>query len=268
MAGILVAVCLPAVGADDFRALLKDALEPFGPGSDLAQEEGSLWDSWRVGGAADGLGFWIRPGCGGEPGIIHDDAGFEKPATESWPGMCAGGPRHALDFEEYAAATLLAGRIWDLWQRLGEQYPPLKPLSHFYAEHGVDPGGPIWPQRQALADYLTQPIVEAFFDGYPIPLDRQTVMGAPVVRAVLPGEYTGTREQFVRSWGPRGQVRRAVLTLDGWWIDDDGKAFHAECADPAACDHTPSFPEGPQGNEDYLRSLAPDSVVVSVRGHG
>ncbi len=64
-----------------------------------------------------------------------------------------------------------------------------------------------------------------------------------------------------------------VLTLDGWWIDPDGEAYHGACAS-SSCPHGPHpYAEAVhrvgarEAKLKYLQDLTSDVILVQVHGH-
>ncbi|WP_406375438.1 hypothetical protein OG788_37525 [Streptomyces sp. NBC_00647] len=57
-----------------------------------------MWDSRRIRGGGNGLGFAVAPGFADDPRLIHDDPALDGTPRPSAPGVCAGGPRALLAF--------------------------------------------------------------------------------------------------------------------------------------------------------------------------
>ncbi len=95
MAHIWVTVCLPPEAADDPAGSLAQALAPFEMYSGYPNRE--MWDSWRIRGGGEGLGFHIRSGFEDDPRLVHDSPRYDGLVLPSRPGECAGGPKELLN---------------------------------------------------------------------------------------------------------------------------------------------------------------------------
>lgn len=95
MAHIWVTVCLPPEAVDDLMGSLARALAPFEMYSD--NPDRGVWDSWRIRGGGEGLGFTIRPGFENDPRLVHDSPRYDGSLLPRRPGECAGGPKELLD---------------------------------------------------------------------------------------------------------------------------------------------------------------------------
>jgi hypothetical protein len=246
MAALRVTVCLAAPA--DLRPALDAAMAPFEAGRGHARER-SIWDSWTIRGGSDDFGFVIAGGAADDPRLIHDDPYHtgEKPPSE--PGMCAGGPVALLDLARpYALATHEAESSWDLWHELARSLPAPRPLKELVAEHDT--------YATAIELYRQQPLIRAF---------RERCGDVPVAyrlsglyRDAVPDLGRG-RDDFVHRQVAENARQTDLLTVDGWWINADGRAAHRDGDIRAS--------EGPFDVLGYLATLPGDTIVVAVKCH-
>ena len=273
MAGYSVTVCLPPQAAAALTDALANALAPFGELSDLDWEVGFLWDTWRVSGGHDGYGFWIAPGHEDDLRLIHDGPRRDGTIELSLPGRCAGGPRELLDLTERPAlGEALAIEAWELWQRLSQHHPPalprqlimrrLEPNPHRYVDLDL-----------VNAEYEAQPLVQAYRAAHPLGGRDPGRYSAQIQFHLDSLTYFGyTAQTFADRVISRHRGGWDLLTVDGWWIQDNGAAHHAPCGSP--CTHTPeAFNEArgnasiPEGMHRYLDALPTETLMVKVSGH-
>ncbi|MFJ3632974.1 hypothetical protein [Streptomyces sp. NPDC090112] len=267
MAGLWVTVCLPPAAAADVEGALERALAPFFTDTSDNPPDRGMWNSRRIRGGSDGMGFAVATGHEDDPRLLHDDPWYDGTPCPSVFGLCAGGPRALLDFSDPLAASRRAvAASWDLWHRLAAVHPPHVPLHDFVERWTNDPDAfpdDRWGDALFTA-YRAQPLVTAYLDhphslgggrlGFPGPAEH------PVIG------YDGDREDYVRERTyPYGRDTD-VLTPDGWWRESDGTALHASC-DPGLCPHDPPGPAVWPGSEAYLAALPGETLLVRLRCH-
>lgn len=262
MGGITLTVCLPDSELAEFRPALARALAPFDMNSEQNPWERGMWQSWRIAGGSNGLGFAIVEGHEHDPRLIHDDPLWGGEARPSVPGACAGGPRSLLDFTRPSAAgERFAAATWDLWHGLLAAYPSTVPLSVFLQAR--KPGSDRTRMRELLSAYLDQPAISAFLE-HPwtrgnMSVDDLDPREHPVMR------HRGDREAWIHwasHWLPPSTD---ILTPDGWWIESwSGRIRHGTCESQDSCPHDPGIPNWP-GAQEYLVGLDPQSVLVRLR---
>jgi len=275
MAGFSVTVCLPAAAAPDVTAALGAALAPFGDMSDSCWDRGWFWDSWRIEGGADGHGFWIAPGREADPRLIHDGPDYRgRAGLRSLPGHCAGGPRELLDLSERpAVGVMLAGVTWDLWHRLASDYPPALPQSVFADRCRPSPHHE-FDDDAVRAEFEAQPLVQAFQAAHPLDCVDPALFSADSLSH--PDElmmFAADREGFVEEVARQSFGGWDLLTLDGFWIEEDSLGVsHGACGRP--CGHVPadaSLDLGRHGfakaRRRYLQAIPQESLLVRVHGH-
>lgn len=274
VAGYSATVCLPAAAAADVRAALTEALAPFGETTELEWDQGFLWDTWRIAGAADGYGFWVAEGFEEDGRLIFDDARWDGPADLRRPGVCAGGPRALLDF---GASPVVGRRIamqaWELWQSLAREHPPARPVREFVARHQKTPHH--WFDHElVVSEFEAQPLVRAFLAAQPLGgRDPERFSSASPVSPGTLIDFTGDGESFADAVVRHGFGGADLLTLDGWWIEWCGaRANHGACG--SACEHSFTDIDLSQDGSGfgrahlrYLEALPPDALIVRVRGH-
>ena len=274
MAGFSVTVCLPATAASDVMAALGAALAPFGDTSGNHWDQDYFWDSWRIGGGADGHGFWIAPGREADSRLIHDSPDWRGLAGLSLPGHCAGGPRGLLDLSERPAiGVMLAGMTWDRWHRLARDHPPAQPGSVIADRHRPSPWH-TFDHEAVRAEFEAQPLVQAFRAAHPLDCVDPALFSADCL--VHPDQlmmFAADREGFVEQVARQPFGGWDLLTLDGFWIEGDRLVLsHGPCGGP--CSHVPA--EGSldlgrlgfaEARRRYLDAVPGDALLVCVRGH-
>lgn len=273
MAGYAVTVCLPPEAAGDLRAALTAALAPFGELTDRQWDGGFFWGSWRVEGASQGHGFWIRDGHEDDPRLIHDEPlPMDGTPRLSVPGMCAGGPLGLLDLsEEPVLGRALAVEAWELWQRVAGENPPTEFPEGVQDLLGIPVRG--FDPAAILARIEGEPVNQAFRAAHPLG-GRDPLRWSSEIQ-FRPGHYkhTGqTAEQFAEYGVKQSLGGWDLLTADGWWIETDCAAHHAPCGD--GCAHRPEAFSQARGNSAfgpgmyrYLQALPEDTLLVRVAGH-
>jgi hypothetical protein len=124
-------------------------------------------------------------------------------------------------------------------------------------------------------EFESQPLVAAFKKAHPVGgRDRRAYSDEFVFHPdALIRHAAGGREAFADAVVRRKTGAGSLLTLDGWWIEPDGEAYHGECAS-SSCAHGPhAYAEAvlrlgaPEAKPGYLRELPGDVIVVQVHGH-
>ncbi|MDX2854222.1 hypothetical protein PV342_38540 [Streptomyces sp. PA03-3a] len=269
MAGVWVTVCLPAEAADDVQGALARAVAPFYIDTDDNPVERGMWDTRRIQGGSDGLGFAVAPGYEGDPRLIHDDPGHDGGLRPSVPGVCAGGPRALLDFSQpHLASERAAAASWDLWHSLVALHPPAASLASFVERWRNDPQafpGDRWGDEM-LAAYRAQPLIAAYLD-HPFSLRMGFLAffghDDPEEHPVI--GYQGTRAEYIGRFTSPDPMETDVLTVDGWWLEGGSYVVHASCH-PDHCPHDRPEPVWP-GSEAYLAGLPGDTILVRLRCH-
>ncbi|WP_034263666.1 hypothetical protein [Actinospica robiniae] len=274
MAKYSVTVCLSPGTEADLPIALTKALAPFAGDTDLDWDFGYMWDSWRVRGGNDGYGFWVRPGCEDDPRLIHDGLGSDGvvPDLPSLPGLCAGGPRELLDLsEEPELGRTLAVEAWELWHRLADTHPLALPYELISHRLQSSPRGSV-DSEQARREYAAQPLIAAYEAAHPLGGRDPRHYSAEV--QFRPGALRHARlnaQTFADSVVSQHLGGWDLLTLDGWWIGDDGAAHHGTCG--SACIHRPDAYNDARGNANYhtgkhryLEALPPETILVRIYG--
>lgn len=273
MAGMRIVVCLPGESRSRLDEALGEAMAPFERDTAASAELG-VWDGWWIRGGADGSGFQVLRGREADPRLVHDGPRADGSPEPSLPGLCAGGPRELLAFEEVRAdAAEVAGRAWDLWRELSRTHPPAEPRREVSDRPWSTPAeyraGRL-AQDEASAAFDAQPLVVAYREG--VEALRSAHRGYRLGRGFLyRGEADAVirtgREEFVAEQGAYVAGHGHVLTLDGWWFGED-EPLHGGCGDPAACPHTPPLSQSSRGAATrYLEALPGDTLLVKVRCH-
>jgi hypothetical protein len=241
-----VTVCL--AGPVELRPALDAAMAPFEATRGHPIER-DVWDSWTVRGASDGTGFFIAAGAEQDPRLIHDDPHYTGRELPSQPGMCAGGPVALLDLARpYALASRDAERSWRLWHELAATLPAPRTLEDLRAEYGSN--------LTASELYRQQPLITAFLLRGADTSIAHRLYGLPPDGVP---ELARDRDDFVRRQVARNARRTDLLTVDGWWIDADGRGAHRDG------DIRP--PDGPFDILGYLAILPGDTIVVTLKCH-
>jgi hypothetical protein len=279
MVGISVWVCLDPSAGDDVVAAVSTAMAPFElwrtPAEELWQ-----WDSWRIAGGHDRCGFHVVAGAEDDPRLVHDQPHWSEGPQPSQPGWCAGGPRGLLDLHRRARdAERAAGPLWDLYQRLRAELPPLLPLEHFVGLPKnqlprvptnyvtLSPGLQVnRGEVQARQQYDDQPIMRE------LRASPHWPTGAPPWIDARPSPFDAPRDAYVAArvaWTVRSC---SLVTLDGWWVDPDYPHYppvHGACDSWAACPHRDGMtdPWTPADIHAYLDRQPDDVIIVRLRGH-
>jgi hypothetical protein len=281
MAGMSVTVCIPSSRSATVVHAVAERLDAFGPEADLEGSSVFLWDSWVVRGGRDDFGFWPALGHEGDPRLIR--TGFSGPGSiqRDWsqllnlPAHCAGGPRSLLDLSDRPACLrALAMQTWDVWQSLSDRLPPALTMSQIADRYRISPRHG-YDYKAAEAEFASQPLVHAFKQAHPVGGRDRLVYSDEfvfhpdvMIRCAADG-----REAFVDAAAGPKVGAGSLLTLDGWWVEPDGEAYHGECVS-SSCSHGPHpYAESvlqfgaPEAKLRYLRELPGDVIVVQVHGH-
>lgn len=264
MAGLRLTVCLPAQEHADLDTALTQALEPFRIGCGAVDR--AMWDWWAIRGGSDDFAFRVLPGYEHDARLIHDAPTYDGQPLLSEPGWCAGGPRGLLDFESpRAEARAWARSAWDVWHRLAEQHPAYLPFETFQERHhAVVVHSEPW--ERARRDYNGQPLLQAATT-YREP-DAPLHFAERVDRLGRPDLYFGrSREAFAQYVGDAAIRLTDLLTMDGWWIEENGTAMHATCEDATTCEHRFELNGRPADNRTHMESLPDDVLLVRVKCH-
>jgi hypothetical protein len=276
-----VTVCVPGSGGATVERSVAGRLDAFGPKADLEGTWSFLWDSWLIRGSHDEWGFWPALGHEDDPRLIR--TGFSGPGSTQrhWgrlrhlPAHCAGGPRGLLDLSERPASPrALAMQTWDVWQALSDRYPPAQTMSQIADRYQKSPRHG-YDLAAVTAEFESQPLLQAFKRAHPVGgRDRLAYSDEFVFRPdTLIRHAVGGREAFADAVVGWKAGAGSLLTLDGWWVEPDGEAYHDECAS-SSCPHGPHpYAEAvlrlgaPEAKPRYLRELPGDVIVVQVHGH-
>ena len=281
MAGMSVTVCVPGSINTTVELAVGERLDPFGPKADLEGTWSFLWDSWVIRGSRDESGFWPAPGYEDDPRLVRIGFSGAGSIQRDWdrllglPAHCAGGPRSLLDLgDQPACPRALAMQTWDVWQDLSDRYPPAHMMSQIADRHRISPHH-FYDLEAVKAEFESQPLVAAFKQAHPIGgRDRLAYSDEFVFHPdTLIRHAVGGREAFADAVvGPKAGAG-SLLTLDGWWVEPDGEAYHGECAS-SSCPHGPHpYAEAvlrfgaPEAKTRYLRELPGDVMIVQVHGH-
>lgn len=164
-------------------------------------------------------------------------------------------------------------QTWDVWQALSDRYPPAQTLSQITdryrksPRHGFD-------SEAVTAEFESQPLIRAFKQAHPVGgRDRLAYSDDFVFHPDGLLRNVGGREAFLDEIARPKAGAGALLTLDGWWIDGDGEAYHGECAGgscphgPHPCAESVRRIGAHEAKPKYLRELPGDVIVVQVHGH-
>ncbi|GJF34987.1 hypothetical protein KNE206_76870 [Kitasatospora sp. NE20-6] len=263
MASVNVTVCLPPEAGDDVAGALREALAPFFLDTSSAAQDRGMWDEIRISGGNSGTGFAVAAGHEDDPRLLHDDPGHDGSRSPSVPGVCAGGPRALLDFSRPTLAhERVVAASWDLWHRLALEHPPVVPLADFVArwQAGAFPDD---PQGEGMfAAYRAQPLIRAYRD-HPFGHGPSWLSFPDPYENPLVG-YPGTRDEYIREF-TRPRTGTDLLTVDGWWLEPGGDAFHAVC-EPDSCPHRRPLP-GLRFSDEYVAGLPGDTILLRMVGH-
>jgi hypothetical protein len=276
-----VTVCVPGSGDTAVERAVAERLDVFGPEAELEGTWSFLWDSWWISGGRDEYGFWPVFGDEEDPRLIRQ--GFLGPGAIQrggrrlldLPGYCSGGPRSLLDLGELPGCPrALAMQMWDVWQALSDLYPPGQTMLQIADGQRESPYRS-FDLEAAKTAFESQPLVQAFKQGHPVGgRDRRAYSDEFVFHPDgLIRHAAGGREAFADAVvGSKAGVG-GLLTLDGWWIEPDGEAYHGGCAS-YSCPHGPHpYAEAvhrlgaPEAKPTYLRELPGDVIIVQVHGH-
>jgi hypothetical protein len=281
LAGMSVTVCVPGSGDATVEGAVAERLDAFGPRVELEGTWMSLWDSWLIRGSHDEWGFWPLLGHEDDPRLIR--TGFSGPGSRGihWgrlrhvPAHCAGGPRSLLDLSERPACPrALAMQTWDVWQALSDRHPPPQTMSQIADRYRKSPRHG-YDIEAVAAEFESQPLIQAFKRAHPVGgRDRLVYSNEFVFHPnVLIQDAAGGREAFADANVRAADGAGSLLTLDGWWVEPDGEAYHGACAS-SSCPHGPHpYAEAvlrfgaPEAKLRYLRELPGDVVIVQVHGH-
>lgn len=276
-----VTVCVPGSGGVTVERAVAERLDAFGPKADLEGRWSFLWDSWLIRGSHDEWGFWPAFGYEDDPRLIR--TGFSGPGSTQrhWgrlrhlPAHCAGGPRSLLDLSERPASPrALAIQTWEVWQALSDRYPPAQTLSQIADRYQKSPRRG-YDLEAVKAEFESQPMVQAFKRAHPVGgRDRLVYSNEFVFHPdVLIRHAAGGREAFADAAVASKEGAGSLLTLDGWWVEPDGEAYHGACAS-SSCPHGPHpYAEAvlrlgaDEAKPRYLRELPGDVIIAQVHGH-
>ncbi|MEV0458240.1 hypothetical protein [Catellatospora methionotrophica] len=260
MGSTRVTVCLPAHRRNEVEAAIADALAPF-EAMQGHPDERDIWDSWTIRGGSDGWGFWIRPGAEDDPWLLHDAPRYDGEPLPSRQGRCAGGPVGLLNLtgaRDHAVG--LADDMCDLWEQLSARYAPPRPLETFGEVSVLTLFDDIAAQRRG---YEVQPIIKQFLTVHPWD-QLDTVLG---YRDDLSRLFASGRDEILATAALLAGQRSDLLTLDGWWVQRDGRATHGSCDTHESCTHRADMPTHPGDLVPILAALPDDVIVVGVQCH-
>lgn len=273
-------VCIPGSSGTAVEQTVAERLDVFDTDAEFDGTWPFLWDAWWINGGRDKFGFWPAVGCDEDARLIRTGflgrrAAQVGPQRLDLPLHCAGGPRSLLDLDDRPEAPrALATQIWDVWQDLAGHYPPAQTLSRIVdryrdsPRHGFD-------SKAVKAEFESQPLVEAFKKAHPVGgRDRRAYSDEFIFHPDALIRYAaGGREAFADAVVRPKAGAGSLLTLDGWWVEPDGAAYHGECAG-RSCPHGPHpYAEAvlrlgaPEAKPRYLRELPGDVILVQVHGH-
>ncbi|GAA1390955.1 hypothetical protein [Catellatospora chokoriensis] len=260
MGSTRVTVCLSAAAQGRLEAALDEALAPF-EAMQGHPDERDVWDSWLIRGSSDGSGFWIAPGWEDDPRLLHDPPQYDGVPLPSRPGLCAGGPAGLLELSgAHDRAVGLAAGMCDLWQQLTDQFPPALPIETFGEIHILSLFEDIATRRRS---YGAQPMISAFLKVYPWDLlDTVLGYGDDLTRLFAAG-----RNEVMSQAARLARRGTDLLTLDGWWVQQDGRATHGSCDTWESCAHRNDAPPHPGDILPLLAELPEDAIIVSVKCH-
>ncbi|MEU6772646.1 hypothetical protein [Streptomyces sp. NPDC046759] len=240
MAKERVTVCVPRCEPGDVPRAIGAAMAPydynreFAPGEPVVE---TWWDYWCINGG--GWEFPVVPGHEDDPRLIRGTETLSGDPRDVPPSLCDGGPRGLLDLETpRARAASKARRAFEEWQEFASGYPPVRPMSHFWARYVADPEA--YPQARAREDFSRQPAMAALRER---PELKDLVGGDPA--AYLGGDL----DAYVRETADEALPTHALLTLDGRWLAIAGTELRRYF-------------------NEYLDALTPDTLVVRVLYHG
>ncbi|MEU8003572.1 hypothetical protein AB0B66_20640 [Catellatospora sp. NPDC049111] len=260
MGSTRVTVCLPAHRRNEVDAALADALAPF-EAMQGHPDERDVWDSWTIRGGSDGSGFWIRPGAEDDPWLVHDAPRYDGMPLPSRAGLCAGGPVGSLELAGARDHMVgLAADMCDLWQQLSARYAPPRPLETFGEISLINLFDDIATRRHG---YEVQPLVKEFLAVHPWD-QLETVLGYGEDLTRL---FAAGRDELLATAARLAAHRTDLLTLDGWWVQQDGQATHGSCDTWESCPHRADMPTHPGDLLPMLAELPDDVIVVCVKCH-
>lgn len=168
---------------------------------------------------------------------------------------------------------MLAEMTWDLWHRLARDHPPALPQSlladrcrpsqHYGYDHDA-----------VQADFEAQPLVQAFQAAHPLDCVDPALFSAESL--AHPDElmmFAADREGFVECAASQSFGGWDLLTLDGFWIEEDNLGVsHGACGRP--CSHVPAVASldldrhgFAEARRRYRQAIPPESLLVRVHGH-
>jgi hypothetical protein len=165
-------------------------------------------------------------------------------------------------------------QTWDVWRDLSDRYPPAQTMARIAdryrpsPHHGFD-------FEAVKTEFESQPLIQAFKQAHPIGVRDRLAYSDDFVfhpNGLIPQAAEG-REAFADAFVPLKAGAGGLLTLDGWWVEPDGEAYHGECVG-SVCPHGPHpYAElvhrlgAAVAKPAYLRELPGDVIIVQVHGH-
>ncbi len=121
------------------------------------------YDFWKIFGGDKEAGLPLRPEADGDPRVIRESSYMGGGYRPEFPGRCDGAPRGLLDFDiDESPAARVAASEWLRWNSFIAQYPPIRALRDFIADHaGKAVGERI---KSARAEFSAQSAIRAYCD--------------------------------------------------------------------------------------------------------
>ena len=122
---------------------------------------------------------------------------------------------------------------------LSDRYPPAQTMSQIADRYQKSPRHG-YDLAAVTADFESQPLLQAFKRAHLIGgRDRFAYSNEFVFHPdTLIRHAVGGREAFADAVIRAKAGAGSLLTLDGWWIEPDGEAYHGRCAS-SSCPHRP-----------------------------
>ena len=260
MAGLIVTLCIPVGLEVDLPNAIRSAMAPF----EMYQDENiecGMWDSWRVAGGDEGIGFAVLPGFGDDEKLLYDDILGDGARRLRIPGVCAGGPRGILDLSgDRLVHERTTGAAWDFWQAVSSSHGPIEPLARYLAKYEA---GDFDDLSEAISSYLSQDSIRQLME---MPFGREygsMSISNPQEHPIV--GFKGSREEYIQTYSADWPIISDVLTVDGWWLEADGNQIHGNCDSIGECMHVPS--SAGRTPSEYLHKLPGDVTIVRLKCH-
>ncbi|NUT35214.1 MAG: hypothetical protein HOV79_19335 [Hamadaea sp.] len=249
MSNETVLVCLPAAeSASPLADRLHAVMHPYD--AELDPVAGK-WDRWAVCGGFGRFLLPVKEGCEDDPRLVRSPVDMMGRARVPDPTRSDGGPMELMDFARDKRQSIEKNsRRWDAWYEIASQHPRARRLADVAAtSHLVGDAF-----AAASLAFGRQPAIQALMqrDG----IDESEMLWNDFNDPVR--IYGYDRAEFLKRVAAKAVSLSALLQVDGRWIS--GEDFGAE-HDLARWDRYDRHVD------DYIGSLEPTDLVISVRIH-